>query len=318
MIFKIFKKSKKQKLCSYPNSTETLWSKGIAMICDHYDLNIDFNISSYSEIKENDLVWVKGHSICRFLREVYPNIQSKFVLVSGDSTISYPKELCIDEFSHCFDNPKLIKWYAQNMDVGDFKHDKFSPLPLGIDFHSQYEKTSWRFDKKMAPLCQESLLKTYIDTDFNAKKELAHAGFQFNNSNRHLVRRDDKITKDRKSIYKALKKNPAVFFQKKRMPRVNLWKQMSEYQFVISPHGSGLDCHRTWEALILGSYVIVEKSVLDPLYKGLPVKILDDFKEISLDNLKKWKEEFRELDYADYSKILTNRYWIDQIRASLN
>jgi hypothetical protein len=52
-----------------------------------------------------------------------------------------------------------------------------------------------------------------------------------------------------------------------------------KYAFVISPHGNGLDCHRTWEALCLGCIVIVKKSPIDTLYTDLPVLIIDNWSD---------------------------------------
>jgi hypothetical protein len=147
------------------------------------------------------------------------------------------------------------------------------------------------------------------------KLNLAYADFQFNNSTRLLKKRDPKIKKDRKEIFKQLKNNSAVKFQTRRLNRDALWAEMAKYDFIISPHGSGLDCHRTWEALVLGSFVIVEKSVLDPLYQGLPVKIVDDFAQITSRDLATWKSEFQQNHkYQDYFHLLTNNYWIKKIR----
>ena len=39
-------------------------------------------------------------------------------------------------------------------------------------------------------------------------------------------------------------------------------KDRGRYAFAISPIGKGLDCHRTWESLILGQIVIVQTTLL--------------------------------------------------------
>jgi hypothetical protein len=80
----------------------------------------------------------------------------------------------------------------------------------------------------------------------------------------------------------------------------------------LSPIGHGLDCHRTWEALILGSIPIVKSSPLDSLYDGLPVLIINDWREISKDLLKDTINKFKQIDF-NYDKI-TSKYWINKIR----
>jgi hypothetical protein len=86
----------------------------------------------------------------------------------------------------------------------------------------------------------------------------------------------------------------------------------------VSPHGNGLDCHRTWESLALGNIVIVKRSPLDPLYEGLPVVIVDDWREITAERLDEWHRRYGET-FADpeSQRRLTNRYWIDGVRARL-
>ncbi len=63
--------------------------------------------------------------------------------------------------------------------------------------------------------------------------------------------------------------------------------RQSEYAFVISPHGNGVDCHRTWEALALGCVPIVRTSPLDALYEGLPVLIVSNWCEVTADFLRR-------------------------------
>jgi hypothetical protein len=57
---------------------------------------------------------------------------------------------------------------------------------------------------------------------------------------------------------------------------------MRQYKFVLSPVGNGVDTHRTWEALLAGSIPIVESSVRDAMYDGLPVLIVKSWSELSL------------------------------------
>jgi hypothetical protein len=84
-----------------------------------------------------------------------------------------------------------------------------------------------------------------------------------------------------------------------------------DYAFVVSPHGNGLDCHRTWEALSLGCIPIVKTSVLDPLFLELPVLVVQNWSDITLDVLAKTVEDFKGRSF-NYDKLLL-RYWVDQI-----
>jgi hypothetical protein len=74
----------------------------------------------------------------------------------------------------------------------------------------------------------------------------------------------------------------------------------------------GLDCHRTWEALALGHIVLVPTSSLDSLYTGLPVVMLNDWKEITSSNLERWLLRFQGNCGTD--EKLKSSYWIAKMK----
>jgi len=80
--------------------------------------------------------------------------------------------------------------------------------------------------------------------------------------------------------------------------------------FIISPHGTGLDCHRTYEALALGCIPVVRSSTLDILYRDLPVVILQSWNDISLKALLEEAEKVKDKDF----KSLELQYWVNKIK----
>ena len=52
-----------------------------------------------------------------------------------------------------------------------------------------------------------------------------------------------------------------------------MWSQhYAKYQYVLSPPGHGLDCHRTWEAMLLGAIpIVVDRSYRRSGYHLIPV-----------------------------------------------
>ena len=84
-----------------------------------------------------------------------------------------------------------------------------------------------------------------------------------------------------------------MFYEEKRTTRKQTWETQRKYAFVISPHGNGYDCHRTWEALILGCIPVVKTSPLDVLFKDLPVLILKDWKELTKQLMEKTIQDFK-------------------------
>ena len=52
----------------------------------------------------------------------------------------------------------------------------------------------------------------------------------------------------------------------------------------MCPQGNGVDTHRIWEALALGTIPIVRTSSLDPLFVDLPVLVVGDWTELNTDD----------------------------------
>ena len=123
---------------------------------------------------------------------------------------------------------------------------------------------------------------------------------------------------DRGQVVKILKKNKVCKVLKLRVSWENYLNLKSLYAFEASPLGNGVDCYRTWEALALGSIVIVPSTFLDPLFQGLPVVKVKDWNQVTPQNLAKWLEEFAPtIDSKEVREKITHAYWqkkIDQVQ----
>ena len=56
--------------------------------------------------------------------------------------------------------------------------------------------------------------------------------------------------------------------------RKTFWRSLANH--LISPPGAGVDCHRTWEILMLNTVPIVTNTSLFQLYEVLPVIVVDE------------------------------------------
>ena len=103
-----------------------------------------------------------------------------------------------------------------------------------------------------------------------------------------------------------------MFYEPKQTTRINCWKNMVNYTFVVSPQGNGLDCHRTWEALCLGCYPIIKTSGLDPLFDDLPVWIIKEWSDVTAESM---KEKASEFDSGTFKlEKLTLKYWQQRLK----
>ena len=306
--------------------TRWVWSRGLALCCDHNGgltfvrgqrgsrAPLRFDARVFESVRDGELVWMRLHALPQFVREALPRIQGRFALLTGDEDWSIPGSFA--QSRELLENPKLVYWFSQNLDAGA-KHPKLRGLPIGLDYHTISNGPRWGH-AQATPAEQEAELELLRSCMPPTEERLlsAHADFHFHKP----TGRPNNQTgcDDRDSVGYALQGNASVVFQAKPLRRIDLWREKTRYAFVVSPHGHGLDCHRTWESLVLGNIVIVKRSSLDPLYEGLPVVIVDDWREITPPNLWRWKDEHAAaFSRPEVTERLTNRYWIDRARALL-
>ena len=119
---------------------------------------------------------------------------------------------------------------------------------------------------------------------------------------------------DRLKSIEILKDVSHVDILKEKLVIKCILKKYSEYKFVASPHGGGIDCHRTWETLLVGSIPIVKTSSLDSLYDELPVVIVKEWEECKdIKNLELWYNKYNHLTDRDYIvKKFSYDYWLNK------
>lgn len=273
-------------------------SRGLLNLCDRKSDNPvpDFdglNPAIYDNIdKPNCIIHVCPQALKNFVEKVLPKLTNPFILLTNNSDWTIPDDVMY-EYTRLVNHPLLSHWYAQNCIIN---HPKVTRIPIGLDYHSltpsrkqQFpwsvpERHSWGL--KISPILQEEQLLSIKSQSvpFDKRECKAYANFQFLMSTRY-----GKI--DRVDAYNTVPKD-LVFYEPNKCTRDICWKNMIKYAFVISPHGNGLDCHRTWEALCLGCIPIVKSSGLDPLFEDLPVWIVSSWKDVTEENMKDKINEF--------------------------
>lgn len=267
------------------------------------------NPTVYDNIEDDNVVMhVCPQAIPNFVTKVLPKLTRPFILVTNNSDWTIPNDVS-KEAEILLTHPLLTHWFAQNCILDD---PKLTRIPIGLDYHtlkptrpkrsfgwSQPEMHPW--GQKEEPLIQEQLLISLRKQSkpFYERQIKAYANFQF-----LMTTRYGKV--DRVECLNTVPKD-LVYYEPKKCFRKKSWETMVNLTFVLSPQGNGLDCHRTWEALCLGCIPILKTSGLDPLFADLPVWIVQDWKEVTLENMKNIIEEFKSKTFK-YEK-LTLAYW---------
>ena len=274
---------------------KAIWSKGWPMylgvdpeIVDvpqtyYENTNYEEKISSQLD-SSSDYVWLTNDfNINEQYEFLHQNLSRPVIIVSSDGDACIPDDLDPSVFKKLIESPLVKEWYAQNR--GNSENPKLKFLPIGTDLHSPHEGTkdyteaARQLENMRDSAPTDRTLKIFCDC--------------------HLSNSDSRYGSNR-AIIKNLGYNTIVY-QDAKIPRLDLWKRYTEYTFGLSPHGNGLDCHRTWEMLYLGLIVIVKTSSLDEMYKDLPVVIVQDWSELaSIENLRNWKEAYSGLTSKEY------------------
>lgn len=92
---------------------------------------------------------------------------------------------------------------------------------------------------------------------------------------------------------------------------VTMYASFSRYMYWLSPFGAGLDCHRTWEAMFVGSIPVVQRSSLDSLYTDgdLPILVVDDLMRVTEEMLMAHAPRFAHIERDFPRQKLLQAYW---------
>jgi hypothetical protein len=291
--------STEENYCAY------IASRGFAKSCDIKSTNLNSS-SSYkddimgalSDAKPNSTVYFCNTAIKYDFMTIFNSIREPIVLVTGDSDDTMDEQF-FQSIIEYLDSNKIVKWYCQNC---TYDHPKIIRMPIGLDYHSSQDMRGMN----IYPVQHDNMLKDIVKNAQPIDERLVacYANFHFE-INRHPDRQD------------AVNKIPAglVFYETARTERFMGYKNQSKFAFVVSPHGAGLDCHRTWEALILGCIPIVKKSRLDQLYEYLPVLIVNDWSEITRELLLSTIEQFKPKTF-NYDTLRLD-YWKNQFSSAI-
>lgn len=215
-----------------------------------------------------------------FIKKYHPRIPSRYILITHNGDRPTP-----DEFIEFLDDPKLIHWYGQNPTITS--HPKFTAIPIGIA--NQY----WPHGN---PKIFDQIIQ---ETKNQPKKYLLYLNFDIDNN------------PAKRGLVWNIFKNKSFVHAESKIPHSEYLHQLARSKFVICPEGNGLDCHRTWEALLFGCIPVLKHSPLDSMLADLPVLIINDWWEVTEELLNRTWEEFQTRTF-NTAKIYVD-YWKQDI-----
>ena len=92
-------------------------------------------------------------------------------------------------------------------------------------------------------------------------------------------------------------------------------RNMRNHKFAICPRGNGVDTHRLWEALYVGSIPIVRRDTAMHTFADLPICWVDNWTDVTPEFL---EEEYNRIMTSSWNlKKLTIGYWESYIREKI-
>ncbi len=183
--------------------------------------------------------------------------------------------------------PDCIKyWYSINL---EHINKNLIPIPLGLS--NNYSP------KNLLPSDLDS-----TNSKFTDKEDKMYVNF---NSNTNFS--------EREALYEKFKNFDWVVVQNSNLSKENYLTELSKYKFSLSPWGNGVDTHRVWESLYVGTIPITKYHHTFSTSKDLPILFVNDYNEISENLLLSYHESF---DQSKFNlKKLENNYWSDLINS---
>ncbi len=224
------------------------------------------------QVQTGDWVFMRDAPV--FFSKIHPFIENPYIIVSMGEW----RESMNESYYEYLKDEKVIGWFGVH--ACEKPHPKFHLLPLGI------------FQKKEL---YES--RCEINALFKTLRSIPKKRLLYSN---HGDMFGKKL--DRKVLDAYMADKPWCYKGKMGMEFKDYVQELAQFKFTLSPRGYGIDCYRTYEALLVGTIPIVKSSQLDPLFEGLPVLIVQEWEELT--------EKFL---IKKYKQIASKKYSLDKL-----
>jgi hypothetical protein len=262
------------------------------------------------------VVHVNAKHVGEFIESVLPRLTGPIVLVSGCDT----ENSNVPGYEKIIESPNILHWFLQNFELDPQYEGQVTKLPLGLNYHKlepQGDNTSSDMGLPSRPGNQQLTMKAIREDipPFAERPARVYANYHLSMDTFLRSPEAVKRARARQEALDKTRKLPFVHYELRQIPRNEVWRRHRDYAFEMSPHGNGLDCHRTWEAILLKTVPIVKTSSLDSMYDGLPVVIVEDWSEITAENLAAWQARHAVAFDGPIPEQLYCRYWIERFRS---
>ena len=264
---------------------------------DDYDktaCTVDWN-----ELKDVNVIYTHTMYVAKLLY-IIKHFKQKFIIVSHNSDCRIEKrgvvttkgDNLMKSVEPCPIPNNVIKWYSTNVNM---VHPKLVPIPIGVEnqrWQGNPTKKLQMIEKVNEPRDYKNLL--YINHSIGTN------------------------VKQRKEPYELFEGKPWVTAVRGHNG-VNFAGYIDDiynHKFTICPEGNGIDTHRTWECLYVGSIPILKRHPNFRFYTDLPICFVDEWRGVTSTFL---INEYRRISNATWNlEKLNFSYWNNKILSDVN
>lgn len=180
----------------------------------------------------------------------------------------------------------ITNWYSSNVEIDKLD---LEPIPLGI---------SNNFSKKN--ITENDFLNIPEFIDLSDKYMKMYVNFNVNTN-----------IKERAPLYDLFKNKEWCTVENVGTDNKKYIETIKKYSFVLCPWGNGVETHRVWESLYLGSIPITKYHYTYKNCRDLPILFVNSYDEINLEMLESFKSKLKS-DIFNLDKLKIE-YWEDFI-----
>ena len=232
---------------------------------------------SPEKVAINDLVFVKSDMLDEYFNSVHKNINSQYRLLTHNSDEN------IDSKYISFKDDKIQIWYAQNLLLSGDKF--FRPMPIGLENRRYLNNGLLNHFKFKQTIVKNSYILCSFDNKNIERTKI-----------KEIARNKDLIKVEKFDNHKVYIKN------------------LAHYKFNICPPGNGIDTHRIWESLLVGTVPIVKKNefTTNLINNSVPLLELENWNDLLSYNKKQLDKIYLNLSSKiDMQKVTKVNHWLN-------
>lgn len=220
----------------------------------------------------------------RHLFKKIRNIKYEFVVITHNADIN----------ADFVPPDNVIRWFTQNVNI---VHDRVESIPIGLENDRWFIGVDKK-NKMLAKMQEEhkniyQLTGNLVYMNFNVGTNAGKRAEPYN------------LLKDKSWVTVKMGENGQDFD--------GYIDSVYNHKFVVCPEGNGMDTHRTWECLYMGTIPIEKRNLNNRFYTDLPICFVDDWGQVT--------ENFLEDEYIRIKSLIWNHsklgfeYWKNKIYA---